>query len=93
MADVRACLYCATPDDHFIIDHAPGTDRVIVATGGSGHGFKFGGSLGAVIADAVEDVPNPLGDWFRIGDRFEGLADQTRSVMESRGYALTQGEG
>ena len=93
VADVRACLYCATPDDHFIIDHAPGTERVIVATGGSGHGFKFGGSLGAVIADAVEDVANPLGDWFRIGDRFEGLADQTRSVMESRGYALTQTEG
>ena len=93
VADVRACLYCATPDDHFIIDRAPGTERVIVATGGSGHGFKFGGSLGAVIADAVEDVQNPLGDWFRIGDRFEGLADQTRSVTESRGYALAQAEG
>ena len=93
VADVRACLYCATPDDHFIIDHAPGAERVIVATGGSGHGFKFGGALGAVIADVVEDAPNPLGDWFRIADRFEGLADQTRSVTESRGYALTQAEG
>ena len=87
MADVRACLYCATPDDHFIIDHAPGAERVIVATGGSGHGFKFGGSLGAVIDYAVEDVQNPLGDWFK------GLADQTRSVTESRGYALAQAEG
>ena len=93
VVDVRACLYCATPDDHFIIDRAPGTERVIVATGGSGHGFKFGGSLGAVIADVVEDLPNPLGEWFRIGDRFEGLADQTRSVTESRGYALSQSEG
>ena len=93
VADVRSCLYCATPDDHFIIDRAPGAERVIVATGGSGHGFKFGGSLGAVIADVVEEAPNPLGDWFRIADRFEGLADQTRSVMESRGYALTQAEG
>lgn len=93
VVDVRACLYCATPDDHFIIDHVPGTERVIVATGGSGHGFKFGGSLGAVIADVVDDVPNPLGDWFRIRDRFEGLADQTRSVTESRGYALAQTEG
>ena len=46
-----------------------------------------------VIADVVEETPNPLGDWFRIGDRFEGLADQTRSVTESRGYALAQGEG
>ena len=87
VADARACLYCATPDDHFIIDRAPGSERIITATGGSGHGFKFGGSIGQVIADAVEDAENPLGDWFRIGDRFKGLAEQTRSVAESRGYA------
>ncbi len=93
VADVRACLYCATPDDHFIIDHVPGSERVLVATGGSGHGFKFGGSIGAVIADALERTPNPLGDRFRIGNRFEGLADQTRSVSESRGYALPGTEG
>lgn len=93
VVDVRACLYCATPDDHFIIDRSPGSERVIVATGGSGHGFKFGGSIGSVIADAVEDVPNALGDWFRIGNRFTGLAKQTRSVSESRGYAIPQSRG
>lgn len=87
----RACLYCATPDDHFIVDWSPGSERVFVATGGSGHGFKFGSSIGPVIADALEDVPNPLGDQFRIGDRFTGVAEQSRTVFESRGYAVPQG--
>ena len=80
----RSCLYTVTPDDHFIVDRAPGLGSVFVAGGGSGHGFKFGGSIGPVIADAVEDVPNPLGDRFRIGDRFEGRA---LAGEASRGYA------
>ena len=80
----RSCLYTVTPDDHFIVDRAPGYGSVFVAGGGSGHGFKFGGSIGPVIADAVEDIPNSLGDRFRIGDRFEGVA---ASGEASRGYA------
>ena len=80
----RSCLYTVTPDDHFIVDRAPGMDRVFVAGGGSGHGFKFGGSIGPVIGDAVEDIPNPLGDRFRMGNRFEGAAP---SGEASRGYA------
>ena len=67
----RSCLYAATPDDHFIVDWAPGHTRVLVAGGGSGHGFKFGASIGPVIADALEGRHNPLGDRFRIGNRFE----------------------
>jgi sarcosine oxidase len=59
-----------TPDGHFLIDWAPGTRRVLVAGGGSGHGFKFGGSLGPVIADALEEKENPLGSLFRAGRRF-----------------------
>jgi sarcosine oxidase len=66
----RACLYENTPDRDFVIDRAPGSQRIVVAGGGSGHGFKFGGSIGEVIADAVEDKHNPLGDAFRIGQRF-----------------------
>ena len=65
----RSCLYANTPDDHFFIDRAPGADRVFVAGGGSGHGFKFGGAIGEVAADAVEDRDNPLGELFRIGER------------------------
>ena len=67
----RSCLYTNTPDDHFIIDWAPGSQHLLVAGCGSGHGFKFGGSIGGVIADALEDESNPLGDLFRIGNRFK----------------------
>ena len=65
----RSCLYTNTHDDHFIIDWAPDSQRILIAGCGSGHGFKFGGSIGGVIADALEDKSNTLGDLFRIGDR------------------------
>ena len=84
IAGGRSCLYTATPDDHLMVDWAPGRSRVIVAGGGSGHGFKFGGSIGPIIADALEDKHNPLGDRFRLGSRFVGA---TRSPEPSRGFA------
>ena len=75
----RACLYTNTPDDHFVIDWAPGAGGILIAGCGSGHGFKFGGSIGPVIADALEDRKNPLGDLFRLGQRFTGPADPSRN--------------
>jgi len=66
----RSCFYENTPDHDFIVDWAPDTPRVLVAGGGSGHGFKFGGSIGVVIDDALEEKENPLGRLFRIGRRF-----------------------
>ncbi len=65
----RSCLYDMTPDGDFLIDWAPERRNVLVAGGGSGHGFKFGGSLGPLIADALEEKDNPLGAPFRIGRR------------------------
>jgi glycine/D-amino acid oxidase-like deaminating enzyme len=70
VAGSRSCLYESTPDRDFIVDWAPESSRVLVAGGGSGHGFKFGGSIGPLIADALEDRENPLGAPFRLGDRF-----------------------
>ena len=58
----RSCLYANTPDTHFVIDWVPGWQRVLVAGGGSGHGFKFGGSIGPVIADALEGKGQPAGE-------------------------------
>ena len=81
----RSCLYTATPDDHFIVDWAPDHARVLVAGGGSGHGFKFGASIGPVIADALEGKDNPLGDRFRIGDRLDRRAGPRPE--NSRGFA------
>ena len=70
----RSCLYtnmAEMEDEDFVIDWAPGCQRVLIAGCGCGHGFKFGGSIGPVIADALEDRENHLGDLFRIGRRFE----------------------
>ena len=44
---------------------------MLIAGCGCGHGFKFGGAIGPVIADALEDRENHLGELFRIGNRFE----------------------
>ena len=82
----RSCLYTNTPDDHFLIDRVPGSERIFVAGGGSGHGFKFGGALGPVIIDTVEGLPNPLGDRFQIGNRLSAArepgSDQTRGFAK-----------
>lgn len=61
----RLCLYTDTPDGDFLIDRHPEIAGLVVATGGSGHGFKFGPVLGGLIADAVEGVANPDRDRFR----------------------------
>lgn len=74
LAGGRSCLYtnmANMEDEQFVIDWAPGRERVLIAGCGCGHGFKFGGSIGPVIADALEDLQNPLGDLFRIGNRFK----------------------
>ncbi len=83
----RSCLYGNTPDDHFIIDWVPGSSKILVAGGGSGHGFKFGGAIGEVIADAVEEKANSLGSLFRIGNRF-GSEVQLLGRDRTRGSAL-----
>ena len=45
------CLYTLTPDHHFVIATHPGHDRVTVACGFSGHGFKFVPVVGEILAD------------------------------------------
>lgn len=64
----RRCLYNDTLDEHFWIDHHPEKEGLSVATGGSGHGFKFGPVLGDLIADVIEDKPNEWAELFRWRD-------------------------
>ncbi|MBI3760698.1 MAG: FAD-dependent oxidoreductase [Chloroflexi bacterium] len=61
----RLCLYSDTWDGHPWIDRDPAREGLTVATGGSGHAFKFAPLLGGLIADVVEDIPNALRDKFR----------------------------
>lgn len=65
----RACLYTNTPDRGFLLGNlepaAPGPahrdepagGRVAVATGFSGHGFKFAPAVGRAAADLLDDEP------------------------------------
>jgi sarcosine oxidase len=45
------CFYTMSPDEHFLVDQLPGSDRVFFAAGLSGHGFKFTSVLGEALAD------------------------------------------
>jgi glycine/D-amino acid oxidase-like deaminating enzyme len=47
----KSCLYCMTPDEHFVIDRHPHLDNVWFAAGFSGHGFKFAPVIGEALAD------------------------------------------
>ncbi|WP_425616048.1 N-methyl-L-tryptophan oxidase [Anatilimnocola sp. NA78] len=50
-SDRSVCFYTMSPDEHFLLDRHPQSDRVFFAAGLSGHGFKFTGVLGQVLAD------------------------------------------
>lgn len=49
----RLCVYADTRDGHFWIARHPARASLVVATGGSGHAFKFAPVLGALVADAA----------------------------------------
>jgi sarcosine oxidase len=48
---LRCCLFTNTADEHFVIDTLPDAPQVIVASPCSGHGYKFAGVMGEVLAD------------------------------------------
>lgn len=61
----RLCLYADSQDGDFWIARDPDRSGLTVASGDSGHGFKFAPVLGGIIADAVEGKPNPVLERFR----------------------------
>ncbi|KAH8689879.1 putative sarcosine oxidase [Talaromyces proteolyticus] len=52
----RLCWYNDSFDNHLLIDHLPGKKGVFVATGGSGHAFKYLPSIGNWVVDILEGV-------------------------------------
>jgi sarcosine oxidase len=51
----QPCLYTLTPDRHFVLGRHPRHERVVVAGGFSGHGFKFVPVIGEILADLAVD--------------------------------------
>jgi sarcosine oxidase len=70
------CMYTNTPDEHFVIARHPAHERVVVACGFSGHGFKFVPVVGEIVADLVTqgETRHPI-----------GLFDPARFVTSSVG--------
>ena len=50
LLSMKVCMYTNSPDHHFIIDRHPGDERVTLACGFSGHGFKFASVVGEILA-------------------------------------------
>lgn len=52
ITETKTCLYTYSKDENFIIDHLPGyNNKVVIACGFSGHGFKFVSVVGEILAD------------------------------------------
>jgi sarcosine oxidase len=49
----QVCMYCNTPDEHFVIGPLPGSPRIVLSGPMAGHGFKFSPVVGAIAADLV----------------------------------------
>ena len=69
---LKVCLFTITPDEHFILDAHPVSDRVFVAAGFSGHGFKFCSVVGEIMAElAATGTTRHNLDLFRISREYK----------------------
>lgn len=50
----RLCWYTDSFHNHFIIDHVPKKEGLMVATAGSGHAFKYLPTIGNWVVDTIE---------------------------------------
>ncbi|KAI8820053.1 FAD dependent oxidoreductase [Chytriomyces cf. hyalinus JEL632] len=80
----RLCWYCESWDGNFFIDAVPGMSNCFVATGGSGHGFKFAPVLGDVIADIVEGKPSEFRELFQWREKPVGCEDESDAIRKGK---------
>ncbi|KAI5788474.1 putative fructosyl amino acid oxidasesarcosine oxidase [Geopyxis carbonaria] len=92
----RTCWYMDTPTGDFVVDWVPGRRGVFVATGGSGHAFKFLPVLGEVVRGVFEgkdgggeagEVVREARELWRWRDVVEGEGGKTMMGDGSRGDA------
>ncbi|KAI9673117.1 MAG: hypothetical protein M1817_002979 [Caeruleum heppii] len=57
----RLCWYTDTPTGDFLISPHPNYTGLFVATGGSGHGFKYLPVIGEAVVDILRDRPERKG--------------------------------
>ncbi len=67
IARIDSCMYDVSPDEDFILDRLPSDPRMIVATGLSGHAFKFGLLIGDILSSLIRNTEPPVPiDRFRL---------------------------
>jgi monomeric sarcosine oxidase len=68
LIETKVCCYNNTPDDDFVFDWHPAfSNDVLIATGFSGHGFKFGPLIGKRAAELLlSEKPALPWDRFRL---------------------------
>lgn len=55
----RLCWYTDSPSNDWLFDHVPGKEGLLVASGGSGHLFKFLPTVGQHVVAALERRRTP----------------------------------
>jgi sarcosine oxidase len=77
---VERCVYDNSPDEDFVVDRV---GRVVIGSGTSGHGFKFGPLLGEWLADlATFDGGGPPTRRFSLA-RFGGVSAAGQRVSDA----------
>ena len=55
LIQAEVCMYTVTADEHFVIDCHPATERVVIASPCSGHGFKHSAAVGETLVQLALD--------------------------------------
>ena len=50
---LKTCLYTYSPDKDFILDFYNNNEDIVIASGFSGHGFKFASVIGEILSELV----------------------------------------
>ncbi len=60
LTHIDTCIYDVSPDEDFILDYLPEDQRIVFATGLTGHGFKFGPLLGEILGSLIHNTQPPV---------------------------------
>jgi sarcosine oxidase/L-pipecolate oxidase len=81
--DTRLCWYCDTVTGDWLIDYHPAYDNLVLATGGSGHAFKFAPNIGREVLKIIEREPgNVFADRFSFSPSAPAGADVRTGTLK-----------
>ncbi|GAW13960.1 hypothetical protein ANO14919_033520 [Xylariales sp. No.14919] len=84
--ETRLCWYTDTPTGDWIIDYHPSYKGLFIATGGSGHGFKFLPILGDKVVDCVlGKCPTQFREKWKWKGSVEINGNATRTMKRAEG--------